>query len=162
LSALKNIISHIKETNEYATQFDTFTTTYQSGIWADIVTSVNLLRSVLLNDTLIEEAIINSGMYTGYESGILKDLDMGLYKVIINNYFSYLVNPAANAAANLKNIVLVDNNNTGFIKYYSDILTLLKFVEKYHELVPKYIEHLDRNVLGKYYKLIDAIKTLPS
>lgn len=162
LKTLKLVISYIKETSEYITEFDLFTTAYQSGVWNDITLRINAIRDVLLNDTLIENAISSNSLYTGYQSGMLKDMDLGLYKVFINNYFIYLVNPNAVAQSDLKKVVLIDNEKTGFIKYYSDVLMLLKFTAKYHELVPSYIQHLNTDILDKYYTRIKSIKSLPS
>jgi hypothetical protein len=116
----------------------------------------------LLNDTLIADAIENSGLYLDNKNGILKDLDTGLYKLTIKNFFNYISTSSIPVESNISKNIFVDNADTGIIRYYSDIVTLMKFAGKYHELLPKYIKYLNNNVLNKYYNKIQAIKSLPA
>ena len=71
---------------------------------------------------------------------MLKDLDLGLYKLAINNYFSYLMDPNTAPQPNLVKVILKDNSANGLIKYYSDLTTLLKFADTYHELIPTMLD----------------------
>jgi len=163
LTSLKLIISTIKETDEYKTAFDNFNVQFKTGSWANIGTTLTSIRDVLLDDTLIEAAIASNNLYKDpYKSSMLKDLDKALYRLTIVNYFTYLQNTEAVAESNLAGTVFVDNNANGIIKYYTDLVIMAKFAEKYHEMVPKYIKYLETNILGKYYNRINAIKSLPS
>jgi len=113
---------------------------------------------ILVDDTNIDNAILSKQLYTNNKSGIVKELDISLYKLIIYNYFKYLTN--SDTGMEIK--IFEDNSNTGFIRYYKDLLILAGFGFKYYELIPLYINHLNNNVLNKYYTKISAIKSLPS
>jgi hypothetical protein len=162
LETLKFIVSYIKDSETYTNKFESFTTAYKEGSWSNVSPIITHMKDIMLDDTLIEEAISEYDLYTGDSSDILKDLDIGLYKLAINNYFDYLLDTSITPQPNLQSIVFVDNNSTGFIKYYTDILVLLKFIDKYYEFVPKYVKYLNDKILGTYYNRIDAIKSLPS
>lgn len=162
LNSFKWIISDIKDTSEYRSALLTFRAAHNTGQWDEVLLTLYGLKSVLLDNTLISRAITNNGLYTGDKNTMLKNLDIGLYKLFIINYFGYISNANEEAVANIHTKVFVDNHNTGMIRYYSDIVNLLRFSLQYHELVPKYVKYLEDNVLKKYYSKIEAIKSLPT
>jgi hypothetical protein len=162
LTAFKLIISTIKNTDEYQTAFSAFDTQYKTGNWTNTSATLSAIKDVLLNETLINNAIYSNNLYTGFKSGLLKDLDMGLYRLFINNYFDYITDGSEPVVNRIDTKIFVDNSETGIIRYYSDILLLLKFADKYHELLPEYVRHLNSDILSKYYERIKAIKSLPT
>jgi hypothetical protein len=157
LNSVGLIITSIKSTPQYQEALFDFNEQYKTGIWADTLLTFNSIKDILLNDTYINNAI-SYYMYTSSKSGILKELDIALYKLMIHNYFDYLSDPAVSMQVN----IFADNDNSGLIRYYKDLVLLVKFALKYYELVPLYITHLNSYVIPKYRSKINAIKSLPT
>lgn len=166
LKNIRIIINEIALTNEFKSKLEDFNTKYQTGDWLEVVNALDGLRDELIDDDNIEPIMSKFNMYKGTDKSLLKKLDTSIYKLIIKNFFSYLTDTEITSNLNdttaLIKMLLTDNDNNGILKYYSDLIELMKFLESYIELLPEYVDYINNNIIDRYYEIIKAVHKLPS